>query len=393
MGQSFRPQSPQSDGQADATFVSRQVAVHSPHCVSALIESLAEVDLAHVMVFASPSVDFAALMRRMADAFACPVVGCTTAGEIGDMGYMEDHILAIGLPRSRFAARTVLIENLARADLGTEIDRLIQERIALSATHPKLEHGFSFLTVDGLSRREDQLVNAIAPSLSGFPLFGGSAGDGLRFKTASVSLNGRVLQDAATLTFVATNCVIKVFSINHMEPTETRMVVTEADPGQRIVKGINAEPAAAEYARLIGKDPGQLDELIFAAHPVTVRIGDTYHVRAIQRVNAEGHLVFFSAIDEGMVLTVAKAQDMAEHLDREVSAIINGHAKPDILGCDCVLRRIEAQKSQTQHQVNRVLRKHGIVGFSTYGEQIGTLHVNHTMTGVAIFPPDQGDPP
>jgi hypothetical protein len=30
-----------------------------------------------------------------------------------------------------------------------------------------------------------------------------------------------------------------------------------------------------------------------------------------------------------------------------------------------------------------------VIGFSTYGEQIGALHVNHTMTGVAIYAPEE----
>lgn len=171
-----------------------------------------------------------------------------------------------------------------------------------------------------------------------------------------------------------------------MSPTGTEMVVTEADPLERIVKSINAEPAALEYARLIGKDPAQLDELIFAAHPVTVCVGGQHHVRAIQRVTPEGHLVFFSAIDEGIVLTVAEPNDMASHLDQKVSELVNGHPKPSIIGCDCVLRRIESERNQSLHRVNQAFRKHSVVGFSTYGEQIGTLHVNHTMTGVAIFP-------
>jgi hypothetical protein len=28
-----------------------------------------------------------------------------------------------------------------------------------------------------------------------------------------------------------------------------------------------------------------------------------------------------------------------------------------------------------------------VVGFSTYGEQLNSMHVNQTMTGVAIYPP------
>jgi hypothetical protein len=31
------------------------------------------------------------------------------------------------------------------------------------------------------------------------------------------------------------------------------------------------------------------------------------------------------------------------------------------------------------------------VGFSTYGEQVNSMHVNQTMTGVALYPPDVSD--
>jgi hypothetical protein len=367
-------------------LLTAEAQAQDPNCAGQLLKVLAGHKLAHVVVFASADSPFRTLMLELQAVLCCTVVGCTTAGELGAAGYASDQVVAIGFPSQLFSARTTLIQRLSTADLRAEVDRLIQDRIAVQAANPKMKGGFSFMMVDGLSRSEDALVTAVSPHLAGFPLFGGSAGDGLRFQSSYVALNGEVYQDAATITLVATKCLTRVFSINHMTPTTTRMVVTEADPAQRIVKSINAEPAAAEYARLIGKDPGQLDELVFAGHPVTVCIGGQYHVRAIQRVNAEGHLVFFSAIDEGMVLTVAEAGDMAEDLDRKVSQLVNGHPKPAILGCDCVLRRIEAQRAQQTHKVNAALRKHDIVGFSTYGEQIGTLHVNHTMTGVAIFP-------
>ena len=387
----LRPVLERSRGWDARAFVTCEVALSAGDFVKTIVENFAGIDLAHVFVFASPEADFARLMRTLSASFECPVVGCTSAGELGHDGYAEGNIVAVGLPRRHFAARSVLIEDLANVDFSTVVDRLIQHRIALSLANQGKKNGFSFLMVDGMSRREDELVTAIAPSLAGFSLFGGSAGDGLRFRRAFVSTGGKVYENAAVLTYVATDCEAKVFSINHMQPTDRRMVVTEAQPALRVVKGINAEPAAAEYARLVGKDPGQLDELVFAAHPVTVRIGEDYHVRAIQRVNEDGDLVFFSAIDEGMVLTVAEPQDMAAHLDDEMTTMINGHGAPSILACDCVLRRIEAQKSQTQHVVSQVLKKHGVVGFSTYGEQIGPLHLNHTMTGVALFPPKVGD--
>ena len=362
----------------------------TPHLAQEVEDAFAGTSLAHVIVFASPSTSFADLIASLHARFKCPIVGCTSAGEITEEGYVEESVVVIGLPKRFFAARSVLIEDLSTTNFEDLNDKLIQNRLALTTTNPRKANGFSFLMVDGLSRREDQLVAAISPGIFGFPLFGGSAGDGLRFQQAAVAFEGKIYDDAATLTFVVTNCDVRVFSVNHMVPGDMRMVVTKASPAERIVCEINDEPAAIEYARLIGKDPNQLDEFTFAENPVTVRVGDDFHVRAIHRVNEDGHLVFFSAIDEGMVLCVAQAQDMAMHLDSELTGLVNGSTGVDILACDCILRRIEAQRSQARHKVNHVFAKHGVHGFSTYGEQIGPLHVNHTLTGVALFPPDAG---
>ena len=117
-----------------------------------------------------------------------------------------------------------------------------------------------------------------------------------------------LLPHAAVITLVRTACDVRVFSLDHLSPTETRMVVTAADPETRTVFEINAEPAAREYARILGKDPMQLTPLTFASHPVLVRLGGQYHVRSIQLMDERGNLVFFSAIDEGLVLTAGRAQ-------------------------------------------------------------------------------------
>ena len=135
----------------------------------------------------------------------------------------------------------------------------------------------------------------------------------------------------------------------------------------------------------MGKDPDQLDRFTFASHPVAVRIGGTHHVRAIQQVTDAGELVFFSAIDEGMVLTVASPQNMVRHLEQEMAELSQSGPPTHIIGCDCILRRIEAQQSQATRALSDVLSAHNVTGFSTYGEQIGPLHVNHTMSGVAIY--------
>jgi hypothetical protein len=58
-----------------------------------------------------------------------------------------------------------------------------------------------------------------------------------------------------------------------------------------------------------------------------------------------------------------------------------------ILACDCVLRRMEAEERQVSGRLSDILRRYHVTGFSTYGEQLNAMHVNQTLTGVAIYPP------
>ena len=362
-----------------------------PAAFDRLARALGPGPFALVVLFLSPEAVAGDLPARIAAAFGdTPVTGCTTAGEIGPGGYSEGGIVAIGLPAADFAAETLLVADLQAIDAQALIGDLIRARHRLTAAHPGWDHEFAFLMVDGLSVKEDELAAAVATGLGPVPLFGGSAGDGTRFGATHVLHRGRLAQNTATLALIRTRCPVRVFSLDHLLPSDRRMVVTKADPARRLVRQINAEPAAQEYARILGKDPGQLTTFTFAAHPLVVRIGGRHHVRAIQRVATNGDLVFFSAIDEGLVLTLAEAQDMAAHLEGELTALARDTAPAAILACDCVLRRIEAQEKQLFGRISDILGRHRVTGFSTYGEQHGAVHVNQTMTGVAIYPPKGG---
>jgi hypothetical protein len=354
----------------------------------ALAQAFGSKDLALVCLFASPDADFDELISTAGSAFGgADVLACTTAGELGAKGYEEGQIIAVGFPRAQFSVITCAIETLDALDETKLIDQLIHHRIELTRRAPEMAFEFAFTMVDGLSLREEQLAAALASGLGPVPLFGGSSGDGSEFNATWLSHNGRKLQNAALLAMVRSHCPVRVFSLDHLVPTETRMVVTSASPDKRIVHEINAEPAAKEYARLLGKDPNQLDPFTFAAHPVVVRLGDTHHVRAIKCVSDNGDLGFFSAIDEGMVLTLADHEDMVPHLEKGLASLSSdGEAPSQILGCDCLLRRVAAGQVQKTREISEILSRHHIVGFSTYGEQIGGLHVNQTLTGVAIYP-------
>lgn len=165
------------------------------------------------------------------------------------------------------------------------------------------------------------------------------------------------------------------------------MVVTKANPEKRTVSEINAEPALVEYARVLGLLPEQVTTNTYAANPLLVRIGDTHHVRGILRAEEDGTLEFASAIDVGVVLRSTQADDIETHLRRKLATLSQINTPDAILACDCLWRRVEIDGKQATREISAILSDNRVIGFNTYGEQIDALHVNHTMTGVAIYPP------
>ena len=361
--------------------------------VSTLTGAFQSSDLAFILIFASASCDKLALASHLDGAFGdTPVIGCTTAGEVDGNGYSDGSVVALGFPASHFAIRTHLLEGLSDFSItdGAQLanNLLAPDGFGETALWP---NSFVLLLIDGCSRQEDALVSSLAPSLGATPLVGGSAGDALEFQQTFILEGGRFHANAAALSLIRTRCDVDVVRFDHFSPTTRKMIVTSADPEERIVHEINAEPAAREYARMVGKDPGQLSPFIFAENPVVVRVGGEHHVRAIQKVEENGDLRFYCAIDEGLVLTVAEADDIVENIDAALGTL-REDKKPDlILGFDCVLRRLEVEQKQQTHKMSQVLSDHQVFGFNTYGEQFGSKHVNQTFTGICFYPPETSD--
>ncbi|MGE0009031.1 MAG: nitric oxide-sensing protein NosP [Parvibaculaceae bacterium] len=358
--------------------------------VRELFSQIDQPGLALVVFFASPSYDRASLANAIRALMAgIDVIGCTTAGEITCEGYRENTITGVSFGRADYKAGIRLIPDLNRFRMETG-SHVVQELLTDLGLGPLTARSvphqvFGMLLIDGLSRQEEVVVSAISRFLDPVPLFGGSAGDGLDFGTTWVFAGGVFHPNAAVLALIETNHPFSVFKLDHFHPTHRKMVVTEADPVRRLVMEINAEPAAPAYARMVGLDAHELSPMTFAAYPVVVRVGGEYHVRSIQKVEEDGSLRFYCGIDEGLVLTVASGDDIARNLDQALSRVAGELGSVDlILGFDCILRRLEAERKQKSLEVSQVLRRHGVVGFNTYGEQYRSMHVNQTFTGVAI---------
>ena len=356
--------------------------------VGELHAAISQPDIGLAVFFCSAGYDLDSLAGEIERRFAgIDIIGCTTAGEITPVGYRDGAITGFSIAAADCRAVIARIDGLSGFKIagGQTIADALIARLGQRGEDSHLRHGFAMLLIDGMSANQETVLSAIHGRMNGLPIVGGSAGDDMRLQRTHVYHQGRFHTDAALLTLVRIRQPVKMFHSQHFFGTDTRMVVTQADPDRRVVGEINAEPAAAEYARIIGLDANQLTPAIFAEHPVMVKVGGEFFVRSIQRANEDGSLSFFCAIDEGVVLRLARHEDIVMQLRALFGAIHADIGPPElVIGFDCVLRNLEAERRQLRHVAGRILAENNVVGFSSYGEQFAGMHVNQTFTGVAI---------
>lgn len=350
--------------------------------------AVSRTDTALVLFFCSTRYDLDALADEINHLFAgVTVIGCTTAGEIGPAGYLDFSLAGASFSADSFVTVASRFDRLQQFDFarGQAFANTVLQQLEAKAPQSDARNSFAFLLIDGLSVREEPVVRTFQNVLGKIPLVGGSAGDDLKFARTFVFHEGAFHSDSAVLLLASTRLPFKTFKTQHFVSDNERLVVTEADPARRIVKEINGMPAAEEYARVIGSDAADLGAMHFANSPVVVVIDGTDYVRAIQKANADGSLTFFCAIDEGLVLRVAHGQNLLENLNQTFARLREEIGAPQaVLACDCILRNLEITHDNLKGPVGDVFRQHQTVGFSTYGEQYGGVHVNQTLTGIAF---------
>ena len=353
-----------------------------------LAQQLAHPDLGFVLFFCSAEYELDMLSVALEAAFpGIRMAGCTTAGELTPRGYDQGTVTALGFDRNLFAIEVALVEELESFQLTNAqqlVDQLISECRA-SKVAPIKGHSFALTLLDGLSSQEEQVLVTLDSVLGSIPHFGGSAGDDIHLTGTHVYYEGAFRTQAAVVVLFNTPLDFEVFTTHHMRSLNEKLVVTQADPSTRTVYELNAEPAALEYARLIGVAPEALDFNTFALNPLAVRIGQEYFVRSIQKVNPDLSLTFYCAVENGIVLTAMQPEGMLTNLGQRFEQIEATMGKPLItIGCDCFLRRLEAECHGRSAETSEFLVEHNVVGFNTYGEQYDGMHINQTFTGVAI---------
>jgi hypothetical protein len=353
--------------------------------IKELQQTLDGYDVAAMIFFCSSEYKLSCLAKLLATTFCFDISGCTTAGEIADH-YQTGGFVAVCFLSNSFNIHTHLLRNITTftpQDAQVILDKTTTN---LKYTH-QLDHQntFGFLMIDGLSMMEESVIGFLYEVFHKIKIIGGSAGDDLHFIQTQVYHNGVFYVNAALFLVIESKIHFEIIKLQHFIPSKVDIVVTEADPKKRLVFEINGEIAAIEYATLLGIEVHQLSEAVFSMHPMMLQIGNDWYVRSILKVNKDGSLTFGSAIDSGLPLTFAKANNVLETLSCTVKKIEQQFKTIDAsFGCDCILRRFEIEQKGFQQDVETELRKMNFIGFSSYGEQYNSLHVNHTFIAIVL---------
>jgi hypothetical protein len=354
-----------------------------------LAEKIQGSDVKLSFLFASREYDFEKLSKNVKKHFKGPVIGCSTAGEITPNGFSNKGIVGVAFNGSEFEADLIPVPDLTASE-GQLVTDIKRQFLKIQVRHRNtIKNGktFGVLFIDGLSVKEEEFVSLVDNALNGLPFIGGSAGDSLEFVSTLVYTNEKFSNNSATLAIITTTLPFELFKSHNFQETSERFVITASSPQTRTIQEIEGLPAAQFYAEKLGLNVSELTPEVFSKNPVMLKIGEEFHVRSIQKMNEDLSFTFFCAIDNGLVLRFGSprcilnsTREMFTDLDEKI-----GRNKL-CLSFECVLRRIEilAMPEEEKERLIHEYKINNMIGFHTFGEQLGGIHNNQTLTGVAF---------
>ncbi len=338
-----------------------------------------------ILFFCSSHYNLDKLSNAINKPFNCPVIGCTTSGEI--LGkYNTKSIIAIVFNTKYFAMHTALIDDVSSFNLSEamKLTQNIEHDLRLSNNFAS-DSMFAFLLTDGLSLKEDKIISFMNQALGDINIIGGSAGDDLKWKNTHIFYSHKFFSNASTLIFFETLFDVDVFKLQHFEPTEKELITTDVDFENHIVKELNGEPAASAYAKINNLDKNTMDSHDFSMYPFMLNIGNEWYIRSIAETRPDDSLRLYCAIDFGLPLRIGEGRNLIERLEQEILAIEEKY--DDIyfsLGCDCILRKLEIIDKGYTKLIEQLLNRIKFIGFSGYGEQYNGIHFNQTLVAIVV---------
>jgi hypothetical protein len=354
-------------------------------------------------LFVSPGRDLRASLVAACKAAACAeIIGCTTAGEITELGLVHDGVAVLLVASSTSAARVAFAERL-KVDAQGVARRLSSSvgELRKQVGTRDMRHLTTVLLTDGLSGSGETLVTELYDrSQGGTQIVGGAAGDEGKFKATLVGACENAASDAAATLHVFSASPWGV-GVNHgLRSTTKQMRVTKAIGN--VVFELDGEPAFATYVRHAATRGVELTPENAAPFLVGNELGVHFFERIIRAraplaVGKDGSLTCAAEIPQGSMVSILDGDPLsmveaARGAALEAKEHLGASEAAGVLLFDCVCRGM-ILKEGFQGEIEAVRSVFGNVptaGFLTYGEIAryrGRLDGWHNATAVVVAIP------
>jgi hypothetical protein len=350
-----------------------------------------------VIVFVSSDVDVQAVVTEVCDLLPSdvPVVGCTTAGEIGTTGPSDRSVVVVALGGDGFTVAVSLARN-ASANLRRAGATAAQ---AMSRLEPR-EHKTLLLLTDGLAGDQQEIVRGAYGVVGAeVPLVGGCAGDDMRMAATHVVFGDEVLTDGVVGVALGSTHPMGIGVQHGWRRVGDAMLVTASDGGR--VFTLDDEPALDVYLRALGAPPeAATDPAAFTrfalTHPLGLNRRTGEEVRFISGADfTDRSLTCIAQVPQGGFAWIMEGDDESVLAATDAACSdalvpLDGREPLGLLAFDCIARR-GVLGDGISHEVRRIAESAPgtpVAGFYTYGEiartrGVGGFH-NQTLVVLAV---------
>ncbi|MDP8992973.1 MAG: FIST C-terminal domain-containing protein [Actinomycetota bacterium] len=357
--------------------------------------ALAHADAKLLVVFCSEAYDLDRLLAAVnEESGQVPLVGCSTAGEIGTSGPGDAGVVVMALGGADFTVRTAVAPG-ASGDLrgaGATVAACVD-----GVAHRP--HRVLLLLSDGLAGDQQEVVRGAYGVVGAeVPLVGGCAGDGLKMRRTFQFHGSTVLHDAVVGAALGSEGSLGIGVSHGWRRVGAPMVVTGSS-GTR-VHSLDEEPALDVYLeRLeapaeVRTDPGSFTRFALT-HPLGISRRSGEEVRFIADADfddrsigciaevPQGGLAWIMEGDEDSVLQAS--DDACEAAVGD----LDGRPPLGFLAFDCIARRGVLGDVGIRREIERISAHAGgapVAGFYTYGEiaRVGGAGGFHNQTLVVL---------
>lgn len=332
-------------------------------------------------------------LKKVADALKkrfknIPLIGCTTAGEITPDGIKDGSITGFSISSDQFITESFLI-NADALESEKVVTQCYQLRQRVDENAGENFKSLLWLMGNSKKNRFEPLLSLLASVCPDLPLVGGCPGAGDDLGDPCVYFDGVFYSGQALITYISTSLPFELFKSDNFEEGSAKIVLTEVDEYSRKVLEIDGLPAPEGYLRAFNIQNKDLDMAFYASHPLAVKVAGDLYVRAVVPSYKDGDatvmdgLQFFCVIEEGMVLNTLEYTDIVKSFEDKMMSLeqMNGQAQL-VLGCDCLYRKFDYQRTNSVEVMSSILQKYNVIAFHGYGEYLGQMQINQTFTGV-----------